>query len=123
VVSEADIERCGRALVDAAPSPATVIVFGSYARGTANDGSDLDFLVIEPEVASRAAESARLRGVLPRLDVPVDVIVLSEEQARRRAQIRGSARDRARGGACRRPVLSSSSLVRWLARRARTSTL
>jgi predicted nucleotidyltransferase len=91
VVSEADIERCGRVLVDAAPSPATVIVFGSYARGTADDGSDLDFLVIEPEVASRAAESARLRGVLPRLGVPVDVIVLSEEQARRRAQIRGSA--------------------------------
>ena len=78
-------------LVDAASSPARVIVFGSYARGTAGESSDLDFLVIEEEVASRAAESARLRDVLPRLAVPVDVIVLSEEQASRRTQVRGSA--------------------------------
>jgi predicted nucleotidyltransferase len=91
VVSEADIERCGRVLVDAASSPARVIVFGSYARGTADEGSDLDFLVIEQEVGSRAAESARLRELLPRLKVPVDVIVLSEKQASRRAHIRGSA--------------------------------
>lgn len=91
VVSEADIERCGRVLVDAASSPARVIVFGSYARGTADAGSDLDFLVIEQEVTSRAAESARLRGMLPRLEVPVDVIVLTEDQARERAQVRGSA--------------------------------
>jgi uncharacterized protein len=90
VVSEADIERCGRVLLEAAPPPATVIVFGSYARGTANEGSDLDFLVIEPKVVNRAAESARLRGVLPRLAVPVDVIVLSEQQAQQRARVKGS---------------------------------
>jgi predicted nucleotidyltransferase len=51
-------------LVDAAPSPATVIVFGSYSRGTADDGSDLDFLVIEPEIAvslNRRACGARWR--------------------------------------------------------------
>ena len=91
MVSQADIDRCGRVLVDAASSPARAIVFESCARGTAGEGSDLDFLVIEREVASRAAESARLRDVLPRLEVPVDVIVLSEEQASRRAQVRGSA--------------------------------
>lgn len=90
VVSEADIDRCGRALVDAASSSARVVVFGSYARGTATADSDLDFLVIEQDVTSRATESARLRDALPRLDVPVDVIVISAEHAARRAQVAGS---------------------------------
>lgn len=78
-------------LADAAASRARVIVFGSYARGTADAGSDLDFLVIEEQVHSRAAESARLRDALPRLGVPVDVIVVSEAQAEARSHVKGSA--------------------------------
>ncbi|MGH8606774.1 MAG: nucleotidyltransferase domain-containing protein, partial [Gammaproteobacteria bacterium] len=34
-------------LVAAATSPSQVILFGSYAQGTADEGSDLDLLVIE----------------------------------------------------------------------------
>lgn len=90
MVSEADIERCARVLADSAESPARVIVFGSYARGTADADSDLDFLVIEERVSSRAGEAARLRDALPRLGVPIDVIVMSDEHARRRAEVRGS---------------------------------
>lgn len=47
VATEELIERAGRALIDAAPVPAKVILFGSHARGDADTGSDLDFLVIE----------------------------------------------------------------------------
>jgi predicted nucleotidyltransferase len=36
------IEREGRALAEAAQSPARVILFGSGARGDADAGSDLD---------------------------------------------------------------------------------
>jgi predicted nucleotidyltransferase len=75
------IERAGRILADAAVSPVKVLVFGSHARGEAADGSDLDFLVIEREVANRAAEMVRLRDALPALGVPVDVIVVTEAQA------------------------------------------
>jgi uncharacterized protein len=71
------IGRAGRILADVAQSPARVIVFGSHARGDARDGSDLDFLVIERDVANRAVEMARLRDALPPLNVPVDVIVVS----------------------------------------------
>ena len=95
VVTGADIERCARILADAAAAPARVIVFGSHALGQATSESDIDFLVIEQQVTDRAAEAVRLRRALPRLGVPVDVIVLSEEQAQARAQVKGSTIQRA----------------------------
>jgi len=90
VVSIAEIESCAKLLADAASSPARVLVFGSYARGGADEHSDLDFLVIEQDVASAKSESVLLRESLPPLGVPVDVIVVSEAQAVRRAQVKGS---------------------------------
>jgi predicted nucleotidyltransferase len=82
MVSAEVIERAGRILAEAAESRARVIVFGSHARGDATDTSDLDFLVIERAVANRAAEMVRLRDALPPLDVPVDVIVVTEDTRR-----------------------------------------
>jgi uncharacterized protein len=84
------IERAGRILADAAASPAKVLVFGSHARGDANEGSDLDFLVIEREVANRAHEMVRLRDALPALGVPVDVIVVTEAQADKWSRVKGT---------------------------------
>jgi predicted nucleotidyltransferase len=84
------IERAGRTLAEAAASPARVLVFGSQARGDASAVSDLDFLVIEREVANRAGEMVRLRDALPPLGVPVDVVVLSEEQVNKWARVKGT---------------------------------
>ena len=84
------IEHAGRILADAAASPAKVLVFGSHARGDAGDASDLDFLVIERDVANRAEEMVRLRDALPSLGVPVDVIVVSQEQADKWARVKGT---------------------------------
>jgi len=47
------IERAGRALIEAVPAPAKVILFGPHARGDADDRSDYDFLVIEREIEVR----------------------------------------------------------------------
>jgi uncharacterized protein len=72
-----------------------VILFGSHARGDADDGSDFDFLVIEDEVASRHAEEIKLRRVLRDFGAPVDVIVLDAALAERRAKVPGTMVDRA----------------------------
>lgn len=52
-------------------------------------------LVIEPTVESALSESARLRRELRGLGVPIDVIVMDEAMARRRAAVPGTMVERA----------------------------
>lgn len=78
VVDDELIEEAGRRLAEAAPR-ARVILFGSHARGDTGRYSDLDFLVVEPEVAHEGEESVRLRRALRGLGVAADVVVVSEK--------------------------------------------
>jgi uncharacterized protein len=75
------IERAERALIEVTTAPAKVIVFGSRARGDADERSDFDFLVIEQEVDDRFGEMVRLGRLLGRLLIPADVVVVSEQHA------------------------------------------
>jgi predicted nucleotidyltransferase len=59
------------------PPGSRVIVFGSHARGSARADSDLDLLVIEPEVTDRFAEMIRLSSLLGHRLIPADVVVMS----------------------------------------------
>ncbi len=79
VISADIIDEAVRRLVDAA-RPTRVILFGSYARGSADDDSDLDFLVVLDDVVSRRREMVRLRNVLRPLRIPADVLVATEDQ-------------------------------------------
>jgi predicted nucleotidyltransferase len=88
VVDENVIREAGRRLAVAAPD-SQVILFGSHARGDANLHSDVDFLVVEPEVENEAEESVRLHRTLRDLRVPADVIVVSREYADRWREVRG----------------------------------
>ena len=67
-----------------------MILFGSHARGDARLGSDLDFLVVEPEVVDAVAEAVRLRRTLRGLGVFADVIVISDRDAKEWRDVRGS---------------------------------
>jgi predicted nucleotidyltransferase len=87
---DAVIEEAGRRLLAAAPPDTRVVLFGSHARGEAGRHSDLDFLVIEPEVENAAVESVRLRRALGDLVLAADVIVASEYRVREWRDVRGS---------------------------------
>ena len=89
MTSEHLIAEAGRRLAEAAPD-AQVILFGSHARGNARPGSDLDLLVVEPGLSSRADEFVRLREALGAMGVPIDLIVVSTEHVQRWGSVQGT---------------------------------
>lgn len=81
MVDETVIREAARRLLEAAPDGARVVLFGSHARGEANNRSDLDFLVIEPMVEDTIDESVRLRRALRGMLVAADIVVVSDKEA------------------------------------------
>jgi len=78
MIDQPTITEAIRLLLEASPAGSRVILFGSYARGDARQDSDLDFLIVEPRLSSRRSEMVRLRQVLRPMQIPVDVLVVSE---------------------------------------------
>ena len=64
--------------------PDQIILFGSYARGTARPDSDIDLLVILPVSGSKRTKQVEMRVALREFDVPKDVIVATPEEVARR---------------------------------------
>jgi uncharacterized protein len=80
----------------AAAQPLKVILFGSHARGDADDHSDVDLLVIEVTVSDRYEEMVRLNRVLKGLLMPVDLLVVSEQEFEQRSATPGTVEHIAR---------------------------
>ena len=93
--ADALIDEIGRRLADATPARTRVVLFGSRARGENGVGSDVDVLVIEPTVEDPMRESVRLRRALRGLGVPIDVLVITQDEADRRSVVRGTVVERA----------------------------
>lgn len=70
-------------------NPEKIILFGSYARGRFDADSDLDLLVIVPNVKHLRQESLRMRRALRGLLVPVDIVVATPEQIDRLGSVAG----------------------------------
>lgn len=64
--------------------PLRIIVFGSYARRESRPGSDLDFLVVLPEVSDKRETAIEMRRALAELPVPKDVVVTTPAEVERR---------------------------------------
>lgn len=71
-------------------SPVRVILFGSQARGEADQDSDLDLMVIERDLPDKAAEYLRLKAAIGRVGVGVDLLLYSEAEFDRRSQVPGT---------------------------------
>jgi predicted nucleotidyltransferase len=95
MIDEATIAEAGRRIGAAAPEGSRVILFGSHARGEAGPHSDLDILVIEPQVENTIKEATRFYRSLLDLNVAVDILVMAEDKARRRAKVKGTVIERA----------------------------
>lgn len=78
------IQQAVDRVVAAANRPSKVILFGSYARGDADENSDIDIMVVEPVVADRAQEMLRLQDAVGWMGVDVDVLVYSEAEFEQR---------------------------------------
>ncbi len=85
-----ELADTARRLAAAASSPATVIVFGSYARGDATEHSDLDILVIESEFRDKGAEYLKLKEAVGRIGVGVDLLLFARPEFERRSQVPGT---------------------------------
>lgn len=74
----------------AAAQPSRVILFGSYGRDDADNGSDLDIMVIKPTVTNRYEEMIRLHKAVGSIGTGVDLLVYSDAEYRRRSRVPGT---------------------------------
>lgn len=80
----------------AAAQPTRIILFGSRARGDADDRSDVDLLVIKSHVSDRYEELVQLDQSLRGLLLPVDLLLVSEQEFEERASQAGTVEHAAR---------------------------
>ena len=59
--------------------PDKIILFGSAATGEMNRDSDIDLLIIEPEIIDRRAEYVRIIKVLRDIRYPFDVLFITTQ--------------------------------------------
>ena len=78
------------ARVIATAQPSRIILFGSYARGETDLGSDLDLMVVLPTADDKYSEMIRLHKAVGNVDVGVDMLVYSDAEYERRSQVPGT---------------------------------
>ncbi|WP_017297790.1 nucleotidyltransferase domain-containing protein [Nodosilinea nodulosa] len=70
--------------------PLKIILFGSQATGRATLESDIDLLVVMPQVASKRQAAVAMRRCLADLPMGKDIIVATPEEIARRGYIVGT---------------------------------
>ena len=89
MTKESTIQEATRRLVSSF-SPQRVILFGSQARGTADEKSDADFLVICNVQGNRRALVLAMDRALKGLGLARDIVVLTPEEFERDRHIPGT---------------------------------
>ena len=71
-------------------SPRKIILFGSRARGTATDESDVDLLVVTDRPGSRRLQAAAIDVALADISVGKDILVIGMEDLERERDVVGT---------------------------------
>ncbi len=89
MISDDVIHNIKKRLVDAF-HPDRIILFGSQARGTADDRSDVDILVVCSFAGKRRSLMLEMDRALGDLDYAFDVLILTPEEFQRDRFIPGT---------------------------------
>lgn len=60
--------------------PDKIILFGSYAKGTSDENSDLDLFVLKDTDLSKAKRVVQVRKLLYGAMIPMDLVVFTPEE-------------------------------------------
>ena len=71
--------RCALDLLVDDCRPRKIILFGSYARGTAKEDSDIDLLIVLNKTKNKINDAVRLNRLLSPLRLSVDLVVVDSE--------------------------------------------
>lgn len=82
MIDQADIERVGKEIGEAAKAE-RVILFGSYASGRMTADSDVDFLVVAESELPRHKRSRELYRLIRSHRFPMDIIVYTPDEVQR----------------------------------------
>ncbi len=83
------IQEMVRRIVDRF-NPVRIILFGSYARGTAGPDSDADLLVIKPIKGSKRQERIQIGIALQGMGLAKDILVATPEDIETTAHLPGT---------------------------------
>ncbi len=91
MIDETLLKEVTRRLVEGF-HPVRIILFGSHARGTADDQSDLDLLILHTleNGGSRRELSVEMDRALRGLDLPRDIVVMTPDEFELDRQIPGT---------------------------------
>lgn len=82
MVTRNEIEQFARRIGQASNAE-RVVLFGSHARGTPSEQSDVDLLVIAPSSLPRHKRPRELYKLLPSHPFPVDILVYTPDEIER----------------------------------------
>lgn len=85
--TQTDIQEFARKLAQVASPKAKIVLFGSYARGDAQPTSDVDFLVLEPEITDPDELYFQLFSSVRSANI--DLILMKEDEFLMRKQVGG----------------------------------
>ncbi len=75
-------------------NPDKIIIFGSYAKGTAKDSSDLDLFIIKDTDMPRSLRAKEVKRLLYGSMIPVDINVYTNQEVNEGKDIKFSFIDR-----------------------------